>query len=159
MLSHRQREEAIFHFQRYSIFLEDSSSVIHLEYLSKKKLINYNQYRFNYKDSFFSFIINPIWGGEYSFSKFKNSTHFYGGFDLSVTLSNCWTLYSNLRDNTISAPFASPDFFSNEFGGNYKTWLQNDFSEMRGGVIYNKKWGSIGLVKDHIEWGDNYNGF
>jgi hypothetical protein len=29
---------------------------------------------------------------------------------------------------------------------------------MRGGVTYSWKWGSLGLVKDHIAWGENYNG-
>jgi hypothetical protein len=29
---------------------------------------------------------------------------------------------------------------------------------MRGGVVWSWDWGSLGLVKDHITWGDNYNG-
>jgi hypothetical protein len=41
-------------------------------------------------------------------------------------------------------------------GGNYKATY--DYSEMRGGVMFSWNWGSLGLVKDHFEWGSNYNG-
>ena len=29
---------------------------------------------------------------------------------------------------------------------------------MRGGITYSWKWGSIGLIKDHLTWGNNYHG-
>ena len=53
---------------------------------------------------------------------------------------------------------AMSNFLTNQVGGIYKTWLQNDFSEMRGGLVYSKDILSVGLVKDHVEWGDNYSG-
>ena len=48
--------------------------------------------------------------------------------------------------------------FSLENGGNYKLDLDNDFSEMQGGFIYSTKWFNIGLIKEHIKWGDGYFG-
>ena len=29
---------------------------------------------------------------------------------------------------------------------------------MQGGVTYSWKWGNAGLVKDNLQWGNNYNG-
>jgi hypothetical protein len=39
-------------------------------------------------------------------------------------------------------------------GGNYKG--DNDYSEMRGGITYTWKWGTLGLIKDHQTWGSYY---
>ena len=33
-----------------------------------------------------------------------------------------------------------------------------DWSEMQGGITCSWKWGNAGFVKDHQQWGNNYNG-
>lgn len=33
-----------------------------------------------------------------------------------------------------------------------------DYSDSRGGIKYAWNWGSVGLVKDNVVWGDNYHG-
>ena len=57
---------------------------------------------------------------------------------------------------------AKPKFLTQRTGANYKQNVnnsgRNDFSEMRGGIMYNWKWGGVGLVKDQLIWGNNYNG-
>jgi hypothetical protein len=55
---------------------------------------------------------------------------------------------------------AEPGHFTQREGGAYKgnDLGGGDYSEMRGGVTYNWKWGDMSLMKDHLEWGDNYNG-
>lgn len=39
-------------------------------------------------------------------------------------------------------------------GGKYRS---GDYSEMRGGITLSWKWGTVGLVKDRMEWGTSYN--
>jgi hypothetical protein len=52
------------------------------------------------------------------------------------------------------------DFLYNHFGYQYdlNNHYGGDFTESRGGIVAYTSWGSIGLVKDNIVWGDNYNG-
>ena len=46
-------------------------------------------------------------------------------------------------------------------GGNYKGSRVEggaDYSEMRGGIFLHWDFLEVGVVKDHVTWGDNYNG-
>ena len=70
-------------------------------------------------------------------------------------------MYASLRDNTESEILSAPEFFTQRGGGgNFKNNESGgvDFEEMRGGIVYSWNWGSFGLVKDHVNWGTNYNG-
>jgi hypothetical protein len=115
-----------------------------------------------YKDSLFTVSLQPILG----YSTWSNSNgsiyHSWGGLDFKAYIGKHWGIYSNLRDNHESELMASPSYFTQLPGGNYKIneggRIGGDYSEMRGGIIYSWNWGSFGLLKDHFEWGNNYNG-
>ena len=81
------------------------------------------------------------------------------------------SVYGSLRDISIdaswlknglpvsSALLARPTYLNDFPGYEYKeSSLGGDFSDSRGGIKYSWNWGSIGLVKDNIVWGDNYHG-
>jgi hypothetical protein len=115
-----------------------------------------------YKDSSFSFSIKPIWGIRYYSNDQGQIQHTWGGAEAYATVGKNWSIYASLRDNYQTEVLAFPQYFTQQEGGNYKINVQGreggDYSEMRGGINYSWKWGTIGLVKDHLQWGNNYNG-
>jgi hypothetical protein len=63
-------------------------------------------------------------------------------------------IYASLRDNHEDKLLSGYDFLNTRPGAVYKSG--QDYSEMRGGITWTWKWGMLGLVKDHAEWGNNY---
>jgi hypothetical protein len=120
-----------------------------------------NHMAFFYSDSFFSFSLRPILGLEYFSNASGSYTHTYGGLEAFATVGKYVAVYADLRDNTVSEILVQPTYFSKEMGGNYKGSVQEgaaDFSEMRGGILLQWDFLQVGVVKDHLSWGSNYNG-
>ncbi|MCD4832958.1 MAG: hypothetical protein K8R31_04120 [Bacteroidales bacterium] len=112
-----------------------------------------------YKDSLFTFSVNPILGIEYFVNDSGSFYHRWNGAEAFAYIGNNWGFYASLRDNHESEFLAKEDFLTQRMGTNYKhNDGGGDFSEMRGGLTYSWNWGSFGAVKDHFEWGNNYNG-
>lgn len=108
-------------------------------------------------------LARPVYGIRSISNKNESFYHSYGGAEAMAYIGNSWGIYASLRDNYQSKEIlAMPTYLTRERGGNYKIGVQGrsggDFSEMRGGITYTWKWGHIGLIKDHISWGDNYHG-
>jgi hypothetical protein len=67
-----------------------------------------------------------------------------------------WGFYGSLRDNHETPLLGRPDYLSQRDGGHIKN--STDWSDMQGGLTYSWDWGSVGLSKDRLQWGNNYNG-
>ena len=115
----------------------------------------------HYKDSLFTFSIKPIWGIREYVTGSNRIMHTWGGVEAWGSIGRI-SIYASLRDNYETEILADTSYFTQEEGGNYKINVQGrkggEYSEMRGGVVYGWKWGSIGLVKDQVQWGTNYHG-
>ncbi|MBN1338336.1 MAG: hypothetical protein JXA03_03385, partial [Bacteroidales bacterium] len=113
-----------------------------------------------YKDSLFTMAVKPIWGIDYYFNKDKNIYHRWGGAEAFAYIGKHWGFYASLRDNSESERMCESSFFTQRQGGPYKELKggAGDYSEMRGGISYTWKWGDFSLAKDHINWGNAYNG-
>ncbi|OFX73438.1 MAG: hypothetical protein A2X12_07080 [Bacteroidetes bacterium GWE2_29_8] len=118
-----------------------------------------------YKDSLFSFTLNPIAGFEYYTNQNGKVYKRYNGADFFGYIGKNVGFYASLRDNYENNPFARYWYLTKERGAKYKGGSVKggesggvDYSEMRGGMTFAWKWGSLSLVKDHIVWGNNYNG-
>ncbi len=116
-----------------------------------------------WRDSLFRTIIRPIYGARYFASTNASFYHTYGGAEAIAYIDERWSVYASLRDNYQNKELlARPSYLTQEPGGNYKFNVMGreggDYSEMRGGITYTWNWGSLGLIKDHIAWGDNNNG-
>jgi len=112
-----------------------------------------------YKDSLFTFTMNPLLG---VFTNFNDSAFAYRrwvGAEMWGYIGKHFGFYTSLRDYDENHRFTDPLYASKMIGGSYKKQeLGGEYSEMRGGVTYAWKWGSFGLIKDHIQWGSGYNG-
>ncbi len=111
---------------------------------------------FYYKDSLFTFSINPILGIQYRANKNGTATHWWNGAEAFAYIGKHWGLYASLRDMHDEQFLSKPDYLIQNMGANYKG--NGDYSEMRGGISYSWSWGSAGIIKDHFAWGNNYNG-
>lgn len=116
-----------------------------------------------YRDSLFRFYLKPVIGIQYYFNDNGHIRHSWGGASVHAYVGDNWAIWASLRDNQqVGARLARPSYLTQELGGNYKGitggGAGGEFSEMRGGISWSWSWGSISFEKDHIAWGDNYNG-
>lgn len=165
-LTPRQQKELDFYLRAYR--LENKSDTLlgwneKLNLFKKNKHLatSTNPFGLHYKDSQFTFSARPIYGYQYFTNSKGRVFHTWGGAEAYATIK-VLGIYASLRDNHESQLLARPTYFTQETGGNFKEneggRAGGDYSEMRGGITYAWKWGDVGLVKDHFEWGDNYNG-
>jgi hypothetical protein len=115
---------------------------------------------FCYYDKNASLIIRPLY--DFNYSVYNNGAPFYqsGGGAEFLFHKGIVSAYANLTDHYFNREILiKPGYLISGLGGNYKVneggRHGGDFSEMRGGIIINWKWGRIGFVKDHVQWGDN----
>ncbi len=167
-LSKRQKKQIEFYLHEYAFVAQDSVNPYgdyNLNLIKKwshKSSLPLDQLGYYYKDKNFTFAIKPIWGVDYRTNDSGSVRHFWGGLGAYATVGKHWGFYSSLRDNSITEIMAYPSYLTQEEGGNYKIGEGGrpggDYSEMRGGVTYTWNWGDIGLIKDHVQVGDNYHG-
>jgi hypothetical protein len=108
---------------------------------------------FYYKDSLFSMTINPIIGGQLWKNENGINYHRYYGAEAFAYMGKHLGIYASLRDNTEKTQLADTGIISLRNGGKYRG---GDYSEMRGGITWNWKWGTLALVKDYNQWGNSY---
>jgi hypothetical protein len=116
-----------------------------------------------YRDGFFRILIRPVYGYRNFSGGNDNFWVTYGGAEAISYIGNNWSVYASLRDNYQKGQkLSQPSYLTQEPGGTYKGLTGGgkggEFSEMRGGITYSWDWGSVGFIKDHLEWGDNQNG-
>jgi hypothetical protein len=110
-----------------------------------------------YKDSLTTMWLKPILG--YSFSTNENGglTHSWGGLEFGGYIGKHIGFYTSLRDNNVSKLIIRPEFLITDQGVPVKNFGADgvDYSEARGGITYSWNWGSLGLIKDHLQWGSS----
>lgn len=113
-----------------------------------------------YKDTNFRILAQPILGVSYSTNENGKLTQTRGGISLYSYIGEHLGIYTSVRDNNVSLPMMNPKYFVQKQGVPYKNFGEEgiDFSEARGGLVYSWKWGAVGIIKDHVEWGLGYNG-
>lgn len=116
---------------------------------------------FYYKDSLFTFSLNPILGINYFINDSGSFYHRWGGIEAFAYIGKHLGIYAALRDNYESIRMTEPSYLNTLPGEVYKVdgvSRGGDYSEMTGGITYSWKWGSVGIIKDRFTWGDNYYG-
>ncbi len=168
-LSKRQNKQIEFYLREFQ--MESVKDTINPYGTSKYNIVKkwtnqsavqLDQLGFIYKDKNFMFNVKPIWGIDYRTNNSGAVRHFWGGLEAHANMGKHWGMYASLRDNSITEIMAFPNYFTQEAGGNYKIGEGGrpggDYSEMRGGITYTWNWGDVGLIKDHLQVGDNYHG-
>lgn len=170
-LNKRQKGELDFFLREYS---KELSNEQQSDFLTRKMFgAGRTKFRdrtkrvdlFYYRDSTFMFTLNPILGGQIWNNDSGTVYHRWNGAEIIFYAGQHLGVYANLRDNYMSKAITGPDYLTQQTGGGFKNPTYGftnrqgvEYSEMRGGITFNGKWGYIGLIKEHNVWGNNYNG-
>ena len=159
-LNVRQKDELYFFLQDYALE-ENKLPDYDLPLLSEKNIqFDLLPPIFHYRDTLFRARIQPLLGMNiYKNNKGTISQRWFG-VDFQSTIGKNLSIYGSLRDISFSgygnARLSDSTYLTTLPGYQYKE--PSDYSDSRGGIKYAWKWGSIGLIKDNIVWGDNYHG-
>lgn len=112
---------------------------------------------FDYKDSLFTFKLDPIFGYSSSSSDDGNSSHFWNGLSLYGSISDFIGFDLNFRDNTENGD--NLDYnreFSPFTGFTFKAKKERgfEFDEVNANLTFSNSWGSFTLGKDYIYYGE-----
>jgi hypothetical protein len=159
-LNSRQKAELIFFLNEFSLEL-DKLPGTNLT-ISKNELHTFAfiQPAFNYRDTLFRARITPLLGMDITFNGNGSLVKRWYGADFQSMIGKNLSVYGSLRDISVVGPLLARPTYLNDYPGyEYKeSSAGGDFSDSRGGIKYAWKWGSMGLVKDNVIWGDNYHG-
>ncbi len=161
-LNKRQKDELNFFLEEYAL---EQNRLPEREFLLYEG--NYSRFDlvppvFLYKDSIFRARIQPILGMNIYVNGNGQINQRWYGADFQAMIGEHVSVYGSLRDisfaasNELNPRLSEPAYLTNVPGFQYKE--PNDFSDSRGGIKFGWNWGAVGLVKDNVVWGDNYNG-
>ncbi|MFA5045615.1 MAG: hypothetical protein WC542_06775 [Paludibacter sp.] len=159
-LNKRQKDELTFFLNEFSLEqnkLPDSKLNIWSKEYSKTSVF---QPAFYYRDTVLRVRITPLLGMHITQNKNGNIKERWYGADFQAMMGKHLSVYGSLRDISFQGDtLASPGFLNDYPGCEYKeSSAGGDFSDSRGGIKYAWNWGSVGLIKDNVVWGDNYHG-
>ena len=170
LLSRRAKKDLEFFLQDYAIE-RDTLPKTWVHATDKKTWdISLWQPAFHFSNKWFKMRLTPLLGGEVIANKKGAIINRFYGADLQMTVDNHVSEYANLRDNSYYGKFlrtsmgmkpadaklARGSYFNLLPGAEYKEAnYGGDFSEMRGGIKAYCKYGSIGLIKDNLAWGES----
>ena len=113
------------------------------------------------KDKIFKMRLRPILGMDLSYNTHGLSQHRVYGADLQMDIAHHLSIWGSIRDNSWSglgvdgSKLTKPGFLNNLAGVQYKEAnYGGDFSDSRGGISLYAWWGSIGVQRERISWGD-----
>lgn len=160
-LNPRQQKELVFYLEGFQPEIGYPLN-FKRDYLKKSAdwALSINPIGAFYKDSIATFWLKPMLGYENSANTNGSFTHNWGGLEFGGYIGKHLAIYSSLRDNNSSQWLIKPAYFIQDEGVPVKNFGSDgvDYSEARGGITYSWNWGTIGLIKDHVQWGDNYYG-
>lgn len=163
LLNKRQQNELRFFLNEFALerdILPDSHFNIWKNELSKAAFI---QPAFHYRDTLLRARITPILGMHITQNSNGNITKRWYGAEFQAMMGKHLSVYGSLRDISFEGPLLARPLYLNDLPGceykeSYAAAGGGDFSDSRGGIKYSWNWGSVGLVKDNVIWGDNYHG-
>lgn len=175
-LSNRQSKEVKFYLNDYALELDTLPKAI-FNWTNKQSFsLAALQPAFHYRDNWFKCKMNPIIGMDITTNAHGSQTHRWWGAEFRATIIDHIAIWGSLRDhsysgeylnddyyksigvtNRIGAQFSRPEFLNKEMGVQYKEAnYGGDYSEIRAGIKIYDWWGSLGLIKDNVQWGDSY---
>lgn len=156
-LNKRQKQELYFFLEDYALEQNRLTNNEFSIWEMDKLRLDLVPPVFNYRDTVFRARIQPILGMNIFTNKNGKITQKWFGVDFQSMIGKNLSIYGSLRDISFSGGRLSEPTYLTSFPG-YEYKEPSDFSDSRGGIKYGWNWGSVGLIKDNIVWGDNYNG-
>ena len=131
---------------------------------------------FHYADRRFECKFNPILGMDLTMNGHGMVMHRWWGAEIRADIVDHVAVWGSIRDHSYSGDHLNDEYYAsvgqgisngarlsqpgylNNLPGAYYHYMRygGDYAEVRGGIKAYAWWGSIGLVKDNIQWGDSY---
>ena len=130
---------------------------------------------FHYADEWFECKINPILGMDLTMNGRGMVMHRWYGAEIRADIVDHVAVWGSIRDHSYSGEHLSdeyfptaghkaagaylsrPGFMNTLMGGAYHAMSYGmDYADVRAGIKAYTWWGSIGLVKESVQWGDSY---
>ncbi len=181
LLNKRQREDLQFYMQDYALELDTLPTYYSYGHRHvtqwKTNVSNLNladpSLHILTKDKIFKMRLRPILGMDLDYNKKGLLMHRVYGAELQMDIAHHVSIWGSLRDNSWSgnglnktlfptiydqirgARVTQPAFLNNRAGVQYKEAnYGGDFSDSRGGISLYAWWGSIGVQRERVAWGD-----
>ena len=172
LLDKRQKADLQFYMQDYALELDTLPTYYTYGHRHvtqwKTKVSNLNladpSLHILTKDKIFKMRIRPILGMDLLYNKHGLSQHRWFGAEIQMDIAHHVSIWGSLRDNTWrglngdASKLTKPGFLNDIPGVQYKensyTGDGGDFSDSRGGISIYAWWGSIGIQRERITWGD-----
>ena len=169
LLNQRQRDDLYFFLQDYA--LECDALPVYKSYghmhvtqwitnVSNLSLADPSLHILT-KDKIFKMRIRPILGMDISYNRNGALLHRVWGAEIQMDIAKHVSIWGSLRDNSWSgqgidnSKITRPQYLQNLAGVEYKEAnYGGDFSDSRGGLSLYAWWGSIGIQRERIQWGD-----
>ena len=175
LLTKRQRKDLEFYLNDYALECDTVPMRNIVSWTDKKSFaLSLLQPSFHYNNKYFKARITPILGMDLLVNKKGLLMKRWFGADIQMDIVNHVSVWASYRDQSYNGDYLKDEYFNvkrhgarisqpqylNQLPGcEYKeATYGGDYSDLRGGIKAYAWWGSIGLVKDVIQWGDAYNG-
>ena len=177
LLNQRQRDDLQFYLQNYALECDalpvyKSYGHMHVtQWITNVSNLNLADPSLHIltKDKIFKMRVRPILGMDLSYNKKGLLMHRVYGAEIQMDIAKHLSIWGSIRDNSWSGqgvkgsrltygwmPDGSPSPALNNIPGvQYKEAnYGGDFSDSRGGISLYTWWGSIGVQRERITWGD-----
>lgn len=182
LLSNRQRNELKFYLNEFA--LENELMVDnYIQYTDHRTFsLSLIDPQFSYKslNNMFKFRIRPILGADITGSKKGVLVQRWWGAELQMDIAKHFSVWGSLRDNSWNGNWLNQDYYPSSSaringarihygasqampalsplaGVQYKeASYGGDFSDSKGGINLYSWWGSIGIQRESLSWGDAY---
>ena len=169
LLNKRQKDDLQFYLQDYALELDTLPTYYSYGHRHvtqwKTAVSNLNladpSLHILTKDKIFKMRLRPILGMDLDYNKKGLLMHRVYGAEIQMDIAKHVSIWGSLRDNSWSGQgiegsrVTQPGFLNNLAGVQYKEAnYGGDFSDSRGGISLYAWWGSIGVQRERVAWGD-----
>ena len=169
LLNQRQKDDLQFYLQDYA--LEADTLPVYYSYghrhvtqwitpVSNLSLADPSLHILT-QNKVFKMRVRPILGMDLSYNKRGMLMHRWYGAEVQMDIAHHLSIWGSIRDNSWSgqgidgSKITKPLYLNNLAGVQYKeSNYGGDFSDSRGGISLYTWWGSIGVQRERIQWGD-----
>lgn len=182
LLSDRQRNELKFYLNEFA--LENEMMVDnYIQYTDHRTFsLSLIDPQFSYKslNNMFKFRIRPILGADITGSKKGVLVQRWWGAEVQMDIAKHLSIWGSLRDNSWNGNWLNKDYYPSSGSRIYGARIHygasqvmpalsplagvqykeasygGDFSDSKGGINLYSWWGSIGIQRENISWGNAY---
>lgn len=182
LLNKRQRADLAFYLNEFALERDTmvNNFVQYTDHNTFSLSLADPQFSYRTPDNLFKMRIRPILGADIMASKKGAILRRWWGAELQMDIARHVSVWGSLRDNSWSGNWLSKTYYPTEgdrmygarihYGASQQAPALNniagvqykeanyggDFSDSKGGISLYSWWGSIGLQRENIRWGETY---